>query len=238
MVLCLAFASPAFADWTIAAYLGAAHTRPASLTLQKRFESTSVTLSPVRYRSESLEAPIYYGYRIGYFPKSSWFGIEGELIHLKVIADTAATVEITGTLRNSAVNGSLPLSAVVERFSLTHGVNLLLVNGVFRRPLAQRGDHARWILTARLGAGASVPHAESIIDGRHREGYEWGGMSVQATAGLEVTVARRLSVLTEYKLTHSRQDVEIAEGSAQTALTTHHLVAGLALRLGPPRPVR
>ena len=234
-VLCLSFASPAFADWTIAGYLGAAQTQPASMTLKQPVESTSVTLSSVRYRSESLDAPIYYGYRIGYFPKSSWFGIEGELIHLKVIADTARNVEISGTLRNSPVNGSLPLSAVVEHFSLTHGVNLLLVNGVLRRAIAPRGEHPRWMLTARLGAGASVPHAESTISGRHFERYEWGEVSVQAGAGLEVHVARRLSVLAEYKLTHSRQDVGVAEGSAQTALTTHHLVAGLALRLGMPR---
>ena len=134
-----------------------------------------------------MEAPIYYGYRIGYFPKSSWFGIEGELIHIKAIADTARNVEITGTLRNSPANGSLPLSAVVEHFSLTHGVNLLLVNGVFRRPLGVRGEHPRWILTARLGAGASVPHAESTISGRHVERYEWGEMSVQAAAGSKCT---------------------------------------------------
>ena len=57
-------------------------------------------------------------------------------------------------------------------------------------------------------------------------------MSVQAAAGLELHVARSLAVLAEYKLTHSRQDVGIAEGSAQTALRTHHFVAGLALRLG------
>jgi hypothetical protein len=234
-VLWLSFASPAFADWTIAAYLGAAHTRPASLTLELPVESTRVTLSPVRYRSESLSPPVYYGYRIAYFPKSNWFGIEGELIHLKVIAETARDVEISGTLRNSPVNGSVPVSAVVEHFSLTHGVNLLLVNGVLRRPLAPRGEPARWTLTARLGAGASVPHAESTVGGRHLEGYEWGEVSVQAAAGLEVDVARRLSLLTEYKLTHSRQDVGVAEGSAQTALTTHHFIAGLALRLGVSR---
>jgi opacity protein-like surface antigen len=216
-------------------YLGAAHTRPASLTLRQPAESTSVTLSPVGYRSESLDAPLYYGYRIGYFPKSSWFGIEGELIHLKVIADTARTVAISGTLRNSPANGSLPLSAVIQHFSLTHGVNLLLLNGVFRHPLGDGVDHPRWLLTGRLGAGASVPHAESTINGRHVEGYEWGELSVQAAGGLEVSVARRVSVLAEYKLTHSRQDVGIADGSAQTALTTHHVVAGLSVRLGLPR---
>ena len=45
----------------------------------------------------------------------------------------------------------------------------------------------------------SVPHVESTISGRHLERYEWGEMSVQASRGLEAYVARRLSVLAEYK---------------------------------------
>ena len=73
--------SNAFADWTLGVFVGMAHTRPTSLTLIQPAEDTDVTLSPVRYRSESLTLPIYYGYRVAFFPRSSWLGIEGELVH-------------------------------------------------------------------------------------------------------------------------------------------------------------
>jgi hypothetical protein len=129
----LAVTSNAYADWTLGVFVGMAHTRPASLTLIQPREDTDVTLSPVRYRSESLAPPIYYGYRVAFFPGSRWLGVEGEFVHLKVVADTARDVEMSGTLRGSPVGGSAPLSSIIEAFSITHGVNLLLVNAVARR---------------------------------------------------------------------------------------------------------
>ena len=235
----LAVASNAYADWTLGVFVGMAHTRPASLTLIQPAEDTDVTLSPVRYRSESLAPPIYYGYRVAFFPGSRWLGVEGEFVHLKVVADTARDVEMSGTLRGSPVGGSASLSSIIEAFSITHGVNLLLVNAVARRRagLDPAGD-ARWTFTARFGAGASIPHAESTIGGRRSEGYEWGAPSVQAAAGIEARVTRVLSLIGEYKLTHSVQDVTVAAGSARTPLTTHHVVVGAAVRLGVPRRVR
>jgi hypothetical protein len=234
----LAVVSPAFADWTLGVFVGVAHTRPTSLTLIQPTEGTDVTVSPVRYRSESLTPPIYYGYRAAFFPRSSWLGVEGEFVHLKVVADTARDVEISGALRGSPVGGSAPLSSIVDAFSITHGVNLLLVNAVARRRVGvDPAGHARWTFTARLGAGASIPHAESTIGGRRSEGYEWGAPSLQAAAGVEVRVTRVLSLIGEYKLTHSVQDVTVANGSARTPLTTHHLVVGTAVRLGVPRRV-
>jgi hypothetical protein len=194
-----------------------------------------VSFSPVRYRSESLEAPVYYGYRLGFFPRSGWIGVEGELIHLKVVADTRPDVRIDGVLRGEPVSGSVPLSSIVEDFSITHGVNLLLLNAVARRRAGgDRASHARWTVAARLGAGASIPHAESTIGGAHREGYEWGALSVQGAAGVEMRVMRGLSIMSEYKLTHTVQDVRVAAGTARTPLTTHHVVAGLAVRLAVP----
>jgi hypothetical protein len=221
------------ADWAVSGFIGGAHTQDTSLRVVRPAESTNVVLTPVRYRSESLDSPIYYGYRGAFFPRSRWLGIEGELIHLKVVADTARNVQRRGTVAGRPTADIARVSSIVQDFSITHGVNLLLVNAVLRRRAhVDSAGNARWALTARFGAGASVPHPESTINGQHVEGYEWGAMSLQAAAGAEVHVIGPVSLAGEYKLTRSVQDVTVAEGTALTPLVTHHVAIGLAVRLG------
>lgn len=235
-VVSLVTVAPAFADWTIAGFLGAAHTRASSLTLTRPAETTDVSLAPIRYASESFEAPVYYGYRVAFFPRSGWVGVEGELIHVKVVADTTRPVRLQGLSRGVRVDETVPLSSIIEDFSITHGVNLLLVNAVARRRTGvDSAGRARWTLSARLGAGGSVPHPESTIGGQHVEGYEWGAMAVHGAVGVELRVVSRLSLIGEYKLTWSVQDVAVAEGRARTPLTTHHVVTGVAVSLGGHR---
>ena len=234
IVLSLVSVPEAAADWTLAAFLGASRTRETSLTLTQPGQGTNLTLFPVHYDSASFEAPLYYGYRIGLFPKSRWFGIEGELIHLKVIADTARVVNADGALGGLRVNGPRPMSAIVERFSITHGVNLVLINAVLRHQVPREADRrrARVAVVGRVGLGASIPHPESAINGEAYERYEWGAFSMQGAAGVELRLAGPLYVLSEYKLSRTVQEVTVAGGSASTPLVTHHLVAGLTTRFG------
>ncbi|MCA1586817.1 MAG: hypothetical protein LC791_19285 [Acidobacteria bacterium] len=223
------------ADWALTAFLGGSHTRDSSLTLTRPSAATDVTLARVRYDGASFEAPPYYGYRLAFFPRSSWFGIEGELIHLKVIADTSRMTSVEGIVQGDRVNGEQPIASLIQRFSITHGVNLVLVNAVARRPLRWRtnDDRPSTLVVGRLGLGGSVPHPESAIDGIAYEGYEWGALSTQAAAGVERRLAGPLYVVAEYKLSRSVQRVTIAGGSARTPLVTHHLVGGLVAYLGP-----
>lgn len=232
-LLIVAAGGTARADWAVGGFIGGAHTQDTSLHVVRSAESTDVMLTPVRYRSESLDSPIYYGYRAALFPRSRWLGIEGELIHLKVVADTSRHVQRLGTVAGTPTADTAMLSSVVEDFSITHGVNLLLINAVLRRRAhVDPEGNARWALTARLGAGTSVPHPESTINGQHVAGYEWGAMSLQAAAGAEVHVIGRVSLAGEYKLTRSAQDVTIAGGNARTPLVTQHVAIGLAMRFG------
>ena len=237
--MCLAVAPPAFADWTIGGFLGGAYTHTTSLRLTQPLEATDISLSPVSYRSESLTPPFYYGYRFGFFPRSRWFGIEAEFIHLKVHADTTRLTRISGVLRGVPSERSVPMSSVIEEFSISHGVNLVLINAMARRGGGvDRLGKPRWTLTGRLGAGTSRPHAESTIGGRRFEGYEWGSPSLQIAAGVEIRMIGTVSLVGEYKLTHTLQEVTIVDGAARTPLTTHHFVAGAAVRLGSPRRAR
>ena len=172
---------------------------------------------------------------MAFFPaKRRWLGVEGEFIHLKVFADTARSAHVSGTLRGHAIDEVRPIGSVVERFSISHGMNVLLVNAVVRRqgPRADGGrTPARWSLAGRVGAGPSIPHPESTIDGISLERYEWGALAMHLAGGAEVRVAGRLSLMGEYKLTRTKQDVTVAAGTAQTTLVTHHLAFGVVAHL-------
>lgn len=224
------------ADWSVAGFLGAAHTQESSITLTQPADSTDVSMSPVVYRAASFEAPIYYGYRIGCFPRSRWLGVEGEFIHLKVIADTSRPALFSGTIKGATVSETQPIAAAIEHFSITHGVNLVLVNAVVRHQIGHGEAQPRWFLTGRVGVGASVPHVESTIAGASLEHYEWGALSAQGAAGVELRLRQRVYLAGEYKLTRTVQDVSVVHGSVSTPLTTHHLVVGIVAHLGASAP--
>ena len=235
-IVILAVTAPASAEWTAGVFAGGCTTGDTSLTLVQPASGTSVTFDPVHYRSASFEMPIYYGYRVGAFLAPRWLGIEGELIHMKVIADTARVSRAEGTVGRQTVAEPRAIDSVLERFSITHGVNLLLANVVVRREgnAASSARAPRWMLVGRIGAGASIPHPESTSGGVSLERYEWGAFSMQGAAAAEARIAGPLYVSGEYKLTRTVQDVTIAGGSARTPLVTHHVAAGLTLHLGFP----
>ena len=204
----LVSSTPARADWMLAAYLGTTWTRPASLTVDRGSSGGAATLTGVAFDSRSFESPPYYGYRFGWFLGRSSIGAEGELIHLKVYARPET------------------LGANVRRFSISHGLNLLVANAVVRRPLL---SSRRAYATVRLGAGVTVPHAESDIGGIAQEQYQLGSLALQAALGTEFRVARRARVLAEYKLTTAAPTVSVAGGTIQGRYLSQHLAAGLGV---------
>ncbi len=218
----LLVAAPLAAEWEAAAYVGAAHTLSSSLLLDQPALGNALRFRPVSYRGESFTPPLYYGYRAGWFPKR-YLGFETELIHLKVFAETGRTAFGSGTLEGRPVNGPARIDTVVSRFSISHGVNLLRGIVVSRRDLARR-----LMLTARAGAGTSIPHVETTVLGQADEHYQIGSPAWQLAVGLEYRLWRGLHALGEYKFTHTREHVRLATGTAATLLETHHAVFGLA----------
>jgi hypothetical protein len=116
---------------------------------------------------------------------------------------------------------------LVQRYSMTHGLNYLLVNGVARRML---GD-GRVALIGRLGAGPTYPHAETTIDHTPREQYELAGLGGHFSAGVDVRLRGRLSAMAEYKLTASRPEITVADGTGRVRAVSHHVAVGLAYGL-------
>jgi hypothetical protein len=157
-------------------------------------------------------------------------GVEAEFIHLKVFSDPQQRVRVSGLRRGASLRGEMPLGEIVQQYSISHGVNLLLFNVAGRRSM-RRGAAApdgRLILTGRAGAGPTLPHTESRIEGLQQEQYEVGRLGWHAAGGAEFKLWRGVHLLGEYKFTRTRQQGKVSSGTAGSLLRTHHGVFGLS----------
>jgi hypothetical protein len=192
---------------------------------------TNIEFDGVRYDGQSFDPPLYYGYRVGYFiPRISLLGVEAEFIHLKVFSDPQQRVQATGTHRGEFINHELPLGEIVQGYSISHGVNLLLFNLVGRYRVRRDSNHpaGRFIFVGRFGIGPTIPHTESSIDGQQQQQYEVGRVAWQLAGGAEIHLWRGLYALGEYKFTRTRQRGKIFAGEAESLLRSHHGIFGLS----------
>jgi hypothetical protein len=141
-------------------------------------------------------------------------------------------VALSGTVAGAVIDRTAPLREILERFSVSHGLNLLFANLVWRQPLGGAGalGERRVLLAIRAGAGPTVPHGESTIGGRTQEQYEWGRVAGQVAAGVECRLARHAAAVAEYKVTGTRQRVSVPDGTVGATFVTQHVVAGFAGR--------
>ena len=205
VVLMLGPAQPARGEWTVAAYLGWSATAATTLTLDQGGRAT--LFRDVTFDSRSFASPPYYGYRVRWLRwRGGQAGVEAELIHLKVYARA-------GTI-----------GPPLERFSISHGLNLLLANAVWRQRVA-RGVH----LFVRGGAGVAVPHGESRVAGIDQEQYAISSAAWQAAAGPELTTSAHTRAFVEYKITTAAPIVAVAGGTVSGRYTSQHLAAGLGV---------
>jgi len=209
--LFLAIASPASAQWYVAAYMGANTTRPADVTVKG--DGYDLTFAKVDFDAQPFATPPYYGWRLGRFLSDTRrLGVELEFIHLKVIAHPEQ------------------LRPPVNRYRMTHGLNFLVASLTSRLPFGRSayGD-APFALITRLGGGVTIPHAETTVFGQAQEQYEYGGLAAHAAIGLDVRLAGRLSLVTEYKMTFAKPTITTAGGgTGQTTTLSHHAAMGLA----------
>jgi opacity protein-like surface antigen len=198
--------------------------------VRQPFRATSVRFDAIDYEGRSFSPPVYYGYRGAYFfGPDGWFGVEAEVVHMKVYARVHRIVPAAGALNGIPISGTIAADDVVQRFSLSHGQNMLLINGVVRRVFGAGGRdrNARLAAEGRVGAGPTLPHVESTIGGVAEEKYERGAVAWQAAAGVELRVYGRLYALGEYKFTRCRQSVTAAaQSTVETLLSSHHVAFG------------
>lgn len=227
-IVCLPAA--VLAQWEVAGYVGAAHTQNSTLFLNQPALGTNLIFRDVGYHGESFTSPWYYGVRGGYF--FHHFGAETEFIHAKVFTNTRNSVPTAGEIHGAAVNATAPMSDFVQRYSLSHGMNLLLENLVARKEWWRDSeDHGRLQLAARVGVGLTIPHAESIIGGISNQHYQLADAAFQLAGGGELRLWRRVYWLGEYKYTRCDEKVDVFGGTMKGLLHSHHLITGISLHL-------
>jgi hypothetical protein len=212
------------AQWYVGLYLGANHTHASAVTIEQPALDRSFTFDGVDFEARPFEAPQYYGWRVGRFLGARQrFGVELEFIHLKVIGRTDRVYPVSGL---DTIEPSDGMDAVVQRYSMTHGLNFALINFVMKTPV--RGPFA---LMWRAGAGPTIPHAESTIDHQPRDQYEYGGLGAHGSIGVDIRTWRFLSTTAEYKFTIARPRIDVADGTGVTTSATHQVTFGLAFSL-------
>jgi hypothetical protein len=123
------------AKWTLAFYLGGTRTVPSTLTISQPQRRNRMTFDPVHFSGKSFDGPVYYGARVRYqFGGIPWFGVETEFIHSKVYADTRQSVHVAGQRDGQPISRRVLLQEIVQQYSISHGVNLLLFNAAFSIP--------------------------------------------------------------------------------------------------------
>jgi len=226
----LALDPPAHAEVDLSIFTGVALTQDNDLDLHQR-GGTDLTFHGVSYEGRDFEIPPYYGARALWFPaEDSHWGFGAEFIHLKLYAETDATVHVTGRRNGAEVNENERIEDTIGSFSLSHGLNFALGDVVYRWLPGKRGEDFLGHLQpyAGVGLGAAIPHVESNIGGKFHEEYQLHGPGVEGLAGVNIELTRRWGVMLEYKFTYADLDsLDVPGGSIELTPLTHSLVTGL-----------
>ena len=115
----------------------------------------------------------------------------------------------------------------LQRFEISHGLNLVTVNRVF--PVG--------LVDLRVGAGAALAHSESIVRGQFEggtgglfEGYHLTGPVLMGGAGMQWFLLGGLYAAVEGQLTVVWVSVPVANGRARTTNIALHGLLGLGYR--------
>lgn len=215
---------PGRAETFASIYTGSSKTRQSDLKLSQPALGTDLAAQGVRWSADPFRPAPYYGLRVTHFADeaSSW-GFAVGYTHYKIYAKTDREVTVSGTSRGAPVSAVVPLNQFVQRFEISHGVNVLSLDGVYR----WAGHVEPYV---GLGAAYYLAHAESTVGGApHETGYQPSGFGVQTFAGLRWRMTERTGLFAEARYDTGKARVDIADGRAETPLHTFHLAAGISV---------
>ena len=190
--------------WRIEAALGAAQSFESTLSVeQANFPSLEIE---AEWDNRDFESPLYYGLRVARGDTRGAWALR--FVHLKVY------------LANPTLE--------VERFSVSHGYNLLTVERSF--PVS---GFDLW-----AGLGIVIAHPESTVRGQTKPeteggplggGYFFTGPTGALALGRRLHLGGRFALVPELRVTLSRARVPIAGGEASVPNVSLHVLVGLEL---------
>ena len=194
------------ASWSFELHGGTAYNPPLPLIIKQTGEP-EIRLN-ARFETRPFEAPVYWVWRISSWQEEkSW---EFEAVHHKLYL--------------------LNLPDEVQKFTISHGYNILTVNRSYRKNLFQN-----FPVTYRIGGGVVLAHPENRV--RHKEfdqnlgAFGWGyyirGPVLNLTLGKRFEFGKRLFLNTEAKLSPSFARVPIVDGHADVWNMAFQLALGL-----------
>ncbi len=156
----------------------------------------------------------YYGFRIyRFFKGHPHWGVGLDFTHLKVfMADRGQKVRITGPWPDLPPDGQIVLGEHFDTLNVSHGVNHVAFNGVYRWMLlpSPKAPDGRLQPFVSGGGGPAFPHPEMTVrqDGQLQRkvySYQWrlGNWGMGAGAGLRWKVTTHFGLYNEYKWTYS-----------------------------------
>ncbi|MCI0695575.1 outer membrane beta-barrel protein [candidate division KSB1 bacterium] len=226
--------SAAQGQWHAQAYLGYSSIQASDLQIIQPTPGNKLTFHRLKYDGRSFDLPLYYGARVGAFfsrqSRNVRLALELEFIHAKIYANPSQVLRVSGKRTGQPMDRFLQFREMVQRFSISHGTNFVLTNlALHYGGESHRSAWRRFLtVTGRLGAGPTILHTESTIDGVSQEQYELNRLGVQAALGLEMRLWQQLHFFGEYKFTFNQvHHAKIVDGAANTTLRMHHWVFGL-----------
>ena len=217
------------AQFAFGAYFGQSSTLDSGVRLQQS-GGTDITFHDVAWDDESWVTPRYYGFRLTYWKRSAprW-GFMLDFNHAKIYAELDATMRVAGTREGEPVDTRELLGDTFSELAMSHGHNILTINGLYRWTSDARSGGARRLTPyVGFGVGIAVPHVEVQTGNSVTGEYQLAGPTIQGLGGLDFRLGWGFSVFGEYRLNYARLDTDLTGGgSLKTAPWTNHFAAGL-----------
>lgn len=221
LLAALCACSPLRGDNLLAVYTGLTAINDGPLLLESDTRDERLLFRNVSWEGRSFTPPLYWGVRYTRLLKkdgSLEIGIGAEFVHLKAYLQTERAVQGEGVWQ-----GATPtLGDVIESFSISHGVDLLLANLVIKR-----GP-----ILGQIGYGINISHFESTLTGfPHLEGTEFGGDAFQAGLGVHLPIWQSIYFFAGYRFSATTPTGAVSGGNeARPKLRVHHFDFGPLIR--------
>ncbi len=203
---------------------------PAAIGMDLSLRGNQYQISRVGFESRSLQFPLYYGGSVGINTriKNLRLRVGVEFLHDKMYARSGRRVRINSSDDPNLPPGeSLPFSAFFDSFSISHGLNYLLLTAsipILENPV---GIH-RLKLFSGLGTGVIIPHVESQRGEQRRGQYELHAPALMLHLEMEYRFTGGGFLFLEGKWGISRiRNARVVEGTVSLTPRAWHLVAGI-----------